>query len=241
LFNPPKSNVGDYIKIYMSEHSQYLTDGPTTEHIYSLLLADRLDDAIGYIKGLGDAQSVTRSWIGLQCDINNVKGDPYLSEKLARPGVEYALENGLKTGAAILLHNIFAFHTQNWDETVDPKVIPVILSASRQQVNLRRELTDQGGFGWALWDLGMSEMIAGNFKEALAAFKEADAVHLRNNDPDGAAWSRLFRGKALIRFDQEQLEEGRKIMLASAASIREIGEDWEKEEVGKILKTVGLK
>jgi len=224
----------------MSEHSKYLTDEPTTDHIYNLLTNDRLDEAVAYIKDLGDDQSVMRSWIGLQCDINNVKGDPNLSERLARVGVEFALEKGFKKGAAILLHNLFAFHTQNWDEGVDPKVIPGIVEASRRQVALRREVSDQGGFGWSLWDLGMSELIAGNADDALKAFDEASSVHLAANDSDGAAWAKLFSGKTLIRHVPDRIAEGKAAMSAAAATIREVGEDWEKEEVEKILTTVGL-
>jgi hypothetical protein len=211
----------------------YLTDKETTDLLYGLLRADRLDEAVERLKAAGDPPSVLKRWIGAQCDIHNIMGDARLSEVLARPGVEFALDHGLKREAAVLLHNIFAFYTQAWDEGVDPAVAPRIVDASRLQVSLRRELPDRGSYGWALWDLGMSELVAANLEASFAAFEDAERVHRELGDEDSAAWARLFHGKGLLRQGREA--DGREMMTSAANVIRAQGQDWEKEEVEKIL------
>jgi len=225
----------------MPDHAEFLTDAVTIDTLYDLLQNDRLDEAVAYLKSLGDPPVVMQKWIGVQCDINNVKHDPRLSELIARPGVAFALEHGFKKGAAILLHNITAFYMPDWDEGVDPAIAPRLAETAMQQVALRRELNDPGSLGWALWDLGMCALVAGDFDGAVNAFDESASVFASNNDPDGEAWAKLFKGRAFVRLKPLFAAEGKSLMTEAGETIRKVGEEWEKEEVGRILTRSGLK
>lgn len=217
------------------QHPACLSDEATVETIYSLLKSGNAVGAVTHLKGLGDDRTVLKTWIGVQCDINNIKGDPDLSEMIARPGIEFALERGLKPQAAMMLHNISAFHMPNFDEGVTPTVIPGIVAAAAKQVELREQLDDKRSLGWAYWDYGMTLLAAGRPAEAVAALENATAVAEGLGDKDAAAWARLFIGKTNVRHVPARREEGLALMKSSAATIREVGQDWEKEEVVKIL------
>jgi len=220
------------------DHPRYLSDEATVDRVYDLLLRGDVEAAVALVKTSGDDNAVVNAWIALQCDINNVKGDPHRSEQLARPGVDFALERGMKKGAAILLHNLFAFHAQHWDEGVDPAVVPGIVEASRRQVELRQELDDAASLGWAWWDLGMSELVARNRDNAVAAFTQAERVHGERDDPDAVAWATLFKGKTLVRLSTDDAATGRQMMEGAAQAIRALGEQWEKDAVAEIIATV---
>jgi hypothetical protein len=224
----------------MSDSPSYLTDESTVEKIYSFLKKDQLDQAVAFLTGLGEDHEVLKVWIGVQCDIHNIKGDPYLSEKIARPGVDFALQRGHKTPAAMLLHNISAFYMQQFDESVDISAIPRVIQAAEQQVSLRRQLDNQASLGWSLWDLGLALLASGDASSAIVALEEALQVHERSHDQYDAEWARLFIGKTYIRYYPEKKQAGIDMMLIAAAVIRSTGQDWEKEELVKILETVGL-
>jgi len=63
--------------------------------------------------------------------------------------------------------------------------------------------------------------------------------YLKAGDDSAAAWCRLFDGKTRIKAGQDA-EKGREIMRQAAEVIREVGEDWEREEAARILAAVGL-
>lgn len=224
----------------MSEHPQFLTSESLTEEIYQLVVLGNLQQAVEVLEKQGDSTKVMQTWIGVQCDINNVKKDPVASERIAWLGVAYAHKFNFKRGAAILLHNISAFHMPNWDEDVNPAVIPSVVKAATEQVALRREIDDVPSFAWSWWDLGMAQLIAGNRTAALEAFTEGKQVFIGASDKDGAAWCDLFIGKAMLKLAPTEPEKGKAVMKDAAAVIQEVGEDWEKEETVKILAKVGL-
>jgi hypothetical protein len=238
LFVPSNAKGEDPV----SDHnSQYLTSPTFVDSIYSFLSNGNTSGAVEAIRKTGDAKMAIQAWIGVQCDINNVKGDPVLSEAIARPGVEFALENGFKQAAAILLHNISAFHSKAWDEGIDPKVIPGIIEASHRQVGLRECLDDKTSLAWAYWDHGLALLGGGRAEEAVSYLNKGAALADSLNDRDTAAWCRLFIGKAWVKYIPSRLDEGKALMLQSAAVIEEVGEDWEREEIVNILAVVGLK
>ncbi len=224
----------------MPDTNQYLTDEATVETLCAFLERGKTDDAVAYLKSLGDPKTVAGKWIGAQCDLNNIKGSPTLSEQIAWPGVYFMLENNFKKGAAMMLHNLTAFYMPNWDQEIDPTIAHRLVKAAKQAVELRRELDDPAGFGWSIWDLGMSHLVGGEIREATAILEEAARSFDEKNDANGAAWARLFIGKAYFKHYPAQKEEGKRIMEDSRRVILDIGEDWEKEEVVKILATVGL-
>jgi tetratricopeptide (TPR) repeat protein len=222
----------------MATHSPYLSDKETVNAVYEKLTANDLDGAVAIVKSKGDDAAVMNAWVAVQCDLNTVKKNPHLAEAFARPGVEFALEKGYKKGAAVLLHNLFAFHAPNWDEGVDPNVVPGMVEASRRQLELRKELDDVGSLGWAWWDLGLSELIAGNYDAAVEAFDGAIEVHGGANDADAVAWANLFKGKALIKLDPNRRDEGHGLMKDAADTILRVGAAWEKNEIPKIMASV---
>ena len=221
-------------------HQQYLTDVATVESIYNYVKDNDLAGAISVIHQKGDDQAVMTAWIGVQCDINNVKGDPYSSEEFARAGVDFALSKGFKRGAAILLHNITSFHMPNFDEGVDPGVLETNIAFATQQVELREQLDDKPSLAWSYWDKGTALMAAKRFQEAITEFKKSIEMAKTLSDRDLAAWSEIFIGKALVKIQPMNRAEGEKMMREAARVINEIGEGWEKEEITKILTTVGL-
>lgn len=162
---------------------------------------------------------------------------------MAWPGVDYALQNDQKKKAAGILHNIGAFYSKDWDLNVDPEVAPRILEASKRQVTLRRELSasgeDLGPLGWSLWDLGMAHLINKEADAAIESFNESVKVHESNSNENGVHWSKLFHGKTLL-LHSTMPDEGREMMIAAANRIKEVGADWEREEIVNILQTAGI-
>ncbi len=221
--------------------SNYLTNKEIVEKIYSLLQSEDLDSAKAHMFSFGDDKTVVNTWIGLQCDINNIKGDPYLSAEFAEAGIAYCSEKGYKMPAAMMLHNISAFFMPNWDENVDSAAVPIALDAARRQVPIRKEIGQEGPLLWAYWDLGLAELVAGNADEAIASFNAGVEIAEKTGDKDGGAWCKLFIGKTKIKHFPDKKEAGEKEMLEAARTIMEIGQDWEKESIPGILKTVGLK
>ena len=218
-------------------HGSYLSDEETVNKIYDYLQQDQIDSATAYFKDLGDDKIVIQAWVNVQCDINNVRHDPKASARIGLAGVDYCLEKGYKLPAAMMLHNVSAFFTPDWDENVDPETI---LDAARRQVPIRREIPQPGPLTWALWDLGMAELIAGNAVEAIKSFEEGEKRALEQDDRDSAAWCRIFIGKAKVKHISDLKAEGEREMLDAAEVITEIGEDWEKEAIDGILKSVEL-
>lgn len=218
----------------------YLSDSATVNKIYGYLEHNQLDSAIAHIKGLGDDKTVAQTWINIQCDINNVKQDPKLSAVIGNAGVDFMLDKGFKVGAAVMLHNIFAFFTQNFDEKVDPEAIPFILDASRRQVPLRREAGQPGPLMWAHWDLGIAELAAGNANEAIQTLEEGVKIAKEQDDKNGAAWCEIFIGKAKVKYLPELKAQSEAQMRNAAQIIRDTGQDWEKESVTQILQSAGL-
>lgn len=243
--------------------STYRTDSASVQVVYQLVKEDNIPGAIAFITSSiltedqneqqgasSPLEDVMKFWIGLQCDINNIEKDVAASEKLAWAGVDYGLRNGMNRQTAVLLHNIFAFYAPNWDEGVDPMVIPRLVDASEKQVYLRKDLVDRGSYGWALWDLGMAYLISGDLIRAIHQFDEAIAVHRGNIDgipaatkesENSANWAILFKGKAKFKLSSDETERmiGRQLMETAHDVILRCGEDWEKEEVVKILATIG--
>jgi len=93
---------------------------------------------------------------------------------------------------------------------------------------------------WAYWDLGMAELVSGNSTEAIEMFNAGIKTAQEQDDKDGEAWCKIFIGKAKIKYTPELIDEGQKEMREAAAIINEVGEDWEKEEIKKILNSVGI-
>ena len=217
------------------EHGQYLSDEATVEKIYSLLTSDNLDSAVAYLKGLGEDKIVVNTWIGVQCDINNVKKDPRISAVIGQAGVEYCIDKDYKLPAAMLLHNISAFFMPKFDEGVAPADISTILEAAKRQVILRRQIKQDGPLMWALWDEGLAKLAAGDAVGAIVQLEEGVSIAQKNEDKDGEAWCCMFIGKAKYKHTPSQKEEGKKEMLAAAKVLMEIGQDWEKESAVEIL------
>ncbi len=235
-------NVALIGKTAMSDegHEEYLSDKETVDKVYGYLQNDQTDSAAAYLKGLGEDKIVVNTWINVQCDINNVKGDPKASAELGRMGVDYCLEKGHKPPAAMMLHNIGAFLMPDFDEGVDTSAIPMVLDAARQQVPLRREIGQPIELMWALWDLGLAELAAGNAVEAINVLREGARIAMDDKDDNAAAWCSIFIGKAMVKHMPERKSEGRQKMHLAAKTIMTTGEDWEKEGVKQILESVGL-
>ncbi|MBT3234235.1 MAG: hypothetical protein HN356_15665 [Calditrichaeota bacterium] len=223
------------------EHGQYLTDEAMVEKVYSYLASDKLDSAVAYLKGLGDDNIVVNKWVGVQCDINNVKKDPRLSAMIGQAGVDYCIGKDYKLPAAMMLHNISAFFLPKFDEGVLAEDIPTILEAAKQQVILRREIKQDDPLMWALWDEGVAQLAAGNAVDAIVQLEEGVSIAQQKKDKNGEAWCCIFIGKAKYKYTPSQKEEGRKEMLAAARVLMDGGEDWEKESAVEILESVGLK
>ena len=232
--------LGGGIAMAQEGEGNYLSDAETVEEIYAYMQQDKIDSATSLLKGLGDDKQVVQTWIGVQCDLNNVKQDPLISAKIGLAGVDYCLEKDYKLPAAMMLHNVSAFFTPNFDEGVDPVHIPMILDAARRQVTLRREINQPGPLIWALWDLGVAELTAGNANDAIQALKEGARIADENNDRGAAAWCRLFMGKTKVKLIPDLKEEGERELRDAVAIISEIGQDWEKDEIKKVMKSVGL-
>lgn len=220
--------------------SAYLSNKETVDTIYSLLKSDELDDAVNLIRSQGDEKAIVQTWVNVQCDINNVMQDTEMSAVIGLAGAEYCLQNDHKMAAAMMLHNVAAFFMPDFDEGIDSSYIPVILEAARRQLPLRREIGQKGPLMWALWDLGVAELAAGDGVGAIPVFEEGIQIADEMGDRDGAAWCLIFLGKAKVKYIFGEEESGRKDMLTAARIIREIGEDWEKVAIVSILKSAGL-
>ncbi len=220
----------------------YLSDSATVNKIYGYLENKQLDSAIAHIKGMGDDQTVAKTWVNVQCDINNIKQDPKLSAEIGQAGVDFMLEKGFKAGAAMMLHNISAFFMPEWDENVDDEVIPIIVDAARRQIPLRQEKAEDqpGPLMWAFWDLGLAELAAGDADKAIKALEEGAKVASEQNDNNGAAWCNIFVGKAMVKYLPDQKSEGESIMRSAAQVILDTGQDWEKDAMPGILQSAGL-
>ena len=218
----------------------YLSSDETVERVYAHLNKGDLVAASEYLQGLGDDKQVVQTWINVQCDINNIKQNAHASAEIGLAGVDYCLERGYKIPAAIMLHNISAFFMPNFDEGVDPAYLPIILNAARRQVSLRREINQPEPLAWALWDLGLAELAASNAEAAIRALEEGEKIDNDNGDRDAAAWCRLFIGKTRSKLIPNDKTQGKQDMREAVKIIDEIGQDWEKEEVGKILESMGI-
>ena len=223
------------------DHGQYLSNEETVNKVYTYIQAGQMDQAVAYIKGLGEDPAVAQTFVNVQCDINNVKHDPVGSAAFAQHGTKFMQEKGFKRGEAMMLHNIAAFFMPEWDENVNEAAKTTGLEAAQRQVPLRREIGDAGPLLWAYWDLGMCQLVAGQIDEAIKTFEEGEKIGIEQEDRDGASWCRIFIGKAKVKYKPELKSEGEKDMLTAAKTINEVGQDWEKEEIPKILATVGLK
>jgi len=114
------------------------------------------------------------------------------------------------------------------------------IAFATQQVELREQLDDKPSLAWSYWDKGTALMAAKRFQEAITEFKKSIEMAKTLSDRDLAAWSEIFIGKALVKIQPMNRAEGEKMMREAARVINEIGEGWEKEEITKILTTVGL-
>ena len=202
--------------------SPYLSNQETVEKIYGYLQSGQIDSSKAYLIGLGDDKVVIQTWMNVQCDINNVKKDPKASAEIGQVGVDYSLEKGFKLPAAMMLHNISAFFMPDFDEGVDPENLPLIISAATQQLTLRREIPQPGPLMWSLWDLGIAELAAGNASDAIKTLEEGIKVADEQDDKDGAAWCRIFIGKAKVKYLPELIDEGKNDMQEAAMSFRKL-------------------
>ncbi len=219
---------------------QYLSDEATIDTVYSLIQSGDVEKAVKHIESLGAAKVVAQTFVNVQCDINNVKHDPVGSALFAQYGIKFMKDNGFKVGAAMMLHNVSAFFMPDFDENAHPDAKTTGLEAARQQVLLRREIGQPGPLMWALWDLGLAELSAGNIDAAIKTLEKGAQIGQEQEDSDGTAWCQIFIGKAKVLHKPELATEGRKEMIESAKVIQEVGEDWEKESVTQILKSVDL-
>ena len=219
----------------------YRSRPEVVEKIYGYIQVGQRDSVRAYFQSLKDAKTAARAWIDVQCDINNVRQDPCASARIGLDGVEYCLSVGEKRSAAILLHNIVAFFQPDFSRAPDSADLPVMLSAARRQVPLRRELGQDAPLMWALWDLGTAELAAGNVNEALAALEEGERMAVTLGDDNAGAWCRIMMGKGKVKYLPERRAEGERDIREAAKVIMERGEDWEREGVAQIKATVGLK
>jgi len=234
--------LGVSLMAHDGDHGKYLSDEATVDTVYGFIQSGEIEKAVEHIKGSSeDDQKIAHAFVSVQCDINNVKHDPVGSAALAQHGVAFMQEKGFKRGEAMMLHNISAFFMPDWDENAIEGATTTGLAAARQQVPVRKEIGDQGPLMWAHWDLGMCLLVAGEIDEAIKTLEEGEKVAIKQDDKDGAAWCRIFIGKAKVKYKPELKNEGEKEMLEAAKVINEVGADWEKEEIPKILASVGLK
>lgn len=188
------------------DHGKYLTSEELVDTVYTMLKDGKLDDAVSHLKSLGDDNVVVNSWVGLQCDINNVQHDPHMSAEIARKGIEYTLEKGYKLPAAMMLHNISAFFMPNFDEGVTAEDAKLAVEAAREAIPLRKDIGDEGPLMWAYWDLGCAEMASGNWEAAIDAFIEGKDL-AKTQEGTGEAWCTIFIGKAKVKHIPEKREE----------------------------------
>lgn len=221
--------------------SEYLTDQATVDTVYALLQTGDKDKVSEYFKSLGEDQIVVNTWIKAQCDINNIKGDPKLSEIVGRTGIEYCLEKKYAVPAAMMLHNISSFYMPDFDENIIPEALPVVLEVTEQEVELRRKIGEEGPLLWALWSQGLANLANDKADEAIRILEQSKQMAVKADDKDAAAWCDLFIGKAKIKHQPENVDEGKQQMLEAAEVLNEIGADWEKESLPGILGSVGLK
>ena len=223
------------------EKKNYLSDAATVDKIYSLIKSSQVDSAAEYLKGLGDDKVIIQTWIAVQCDINNIKNDPRASAELGWKGVKYSLEKGYKMPAAMMLHNISAFFMPSFDEGVDPEAATMILDAALQQVPLRREIGQPVPLMWALWDLGLAQLVSGNYSEAISSFEKGVNIAGELDDREAEAWCNIFIGKCKYQHFPELKAEGERTMRDAAVILSESKEDWVRESSSQILESVDLK
>lgn len=218
----------------------YLSDKETVDKVYGFIKSGDVDAAEAFFKGLGEDKVVVPTWINVQCDVNNIQHDPVASSELALPGIEYCISKGHNKGAAMMLHNISAFFMPNFDEGVAQEHAKLAVDAARRQVPLRREIGEDGPLMWSMWDLGLAELASGNADEAIKVLTEGEALAIKSDDKDGAAWCRIFIGKAKFVHKTELKDEGHQDMIQAGKVIFEVGADWEKQSVGQIWESVGI-
>ena len=218
----------------------YLSDKETVDKVYALLKEGDNDGVEAFFKGLGEDKVLVPTWINVQCDINNIHHDPLASSKLAIPGIEYCISNGYNKGAAMMLHNISAFFMPNFDEGVDPEHAKIAVEAARRQVPIRREIGEDGPLMWAMWDLGLAELAAGNVEEAIKALDDGELIAEKTDGKTDTAWCKIFSGKAKLVHKSELKDQGKQDMLDAGKIILEHGADWEKESVEQIWGSVKI-
>jgi len=223
----------------MSEqHPEYLSDPETVDLIYNMLTDGNPEAAWTYLQKLGDPPMVAGKWIAVQCDVNNVKLDPHRSAEIGWAGVEYCMAKGFKKGTAILLHNIAAFFVPEFDALPTAEEVSMMVEAGKRQVELRRKIGDVGPLIWGLWDYGTAQMFAGNSAEAIASLEEGMQMAKTANDADAENWCLAMIGKTRCLAGNK--ERGEKELRRAVETIARIGEDWEKEGMTQLLKSVGL-
>ena len=218
----------------------YLSDKETVDEVYALLQSGDIDAVKAYFKGLGEDKVLVPKWIHVQCDINNICHDPMASQRLAQPGIEYCISKGHKVQAAMMLHNVSAFFMPEFDVNVDPEGAKIAVDAARRQLPISRELGDVGPLMWSMWDLGLAELVVGNADVAIKVLTEGEELAIKSNDSDGAAWCKIFIGKAKVLYKQDLKNEGLQDMTYAGKVILKVGADWEKKAVGQIWKVVGI-
>jgi len=218
----------------------YLSDKETVDKVYGLIKSGEIDAVVAYFKGLGEDKVLIPKWIHVQCDINNVCHDPMASSQMSLPGIEYCISKGYKVQAAMMLHNTSAFFMPDFDENVDPEGAKIALAAARKQLPIRRDLGDAGPLMWSMWDLGLAELVVGNADEAIKILSEGEALAFKSDDKDGAAWCKIFIGKAKFLHKTDLKDEWLQDMKDAGNVILEFGADWEKKAVSQIWKAVRI-
>ena len=208
--------------------------------VYTLIQSGRLQRAVDIVKSSKESDSIVRSWLDIQHAIYEIKSDAQTAALFGKIGAEYAVENGYLRTAALMYHNICSFLMPDFDEGVSREDLVMVLQAAQRQVELRRKIKHSSRLIWALWDLGIANLAAGDSQAALVALSEGERIALEIDDPKAAAWCRIFIGKTKVKHFQDLQFEGEREMLKAAKVIRETGREWEKESVGKILKSVWL-
>lgn len=227
-----------FTKVMAEEHPNYLTNKSVVDTLTEILSNGTDENIIEFFLSKENPEQIVRTWVSAQCDVNNINHDPYGSARIGLQGIEYCLLKGYKKPAAMMMHNICAFFMPEFDENVDPKCHTMLLETARKQVELRREIEEQGPV-WALWTLGLAESVTGHHENALKHLSEGADLALERNDANAEAWCRLFIGKIKIRSNLDS-ETGKTEMLNASSIILNTGADWEKEEVSKILSSVSL-
>jgi hypothetical protein len=227
--------------ITMAQTVSYLSDPATVDRVHALIQAGQTDSAAALIRGLGDDKTVAQAFINIQCDLNNMKGDPDGSAKIGWAGADFCRGKSFKVAEAMLLHNIGAIFAPDFRVQPGPGEVRQMLEAARRQLALRREVGDAGPLMWALWDLGLAELTGGNGAAAMEALAEGAAMAREQEDRDAEAWCNILAGKAKCLHSPGLKDEGERELRAAQDVIAEVGEDWEKEGAGQILESVGLK